>query len=539
VGVKDKVAPSAYNDIDNQTSYNYTYDAIGNLVGDVAEGISNISWTVYGKIKSISKTNGTLIRYGYDAAGNRISKIVTTATTGDSTYYVRDASGNTMAVYNKSGALPLTQTEAHLYSSSRLAIHNLATDVQNCAANSPTVFNFTRGNKFFELANHLGNVFVTISDKKIGIDPTADGTTDYNNADVVTVSDYYGFGMNMPGRSYNAGSEYRYGLNGKERDNEIKGEGNSLDFGDRMYDPRLGRWNKVDIKQEKYPGYSPYHFGYDNPIITIDPNGEENIVVIGNQSNAKGTVEPYSDFKNGKKEQGYRYGENRRHFLERGLNEALALKKNKTDNNEGTTIIVYKGTYTEAEIKHYQEKATKAGINFLVAENNTQIVNYINDKEFESNADWWFGDERGSDKITDFTYVGHGSPDKMWTGHAYDESYFDTKNFEIDEFSTSCNVTLLGCGNGVEVEELNQVNARGYKDRTAPTIFDDFQDRIIGSGGTITGFITTVIWGGAGLGTTAPHNQGYLFANDRNGTIQRNNVPADKAKKTEKGVADR
>ncbi|MCU7549877.1 hypothetical protein OCK74_12165 [Chitinophagaceae bacterium LB-8] len=39
---------------------------------------------------------------------------------------------------------------------------------------------------------------------------------------------------------------YRYGFNGKENDNEVKGDGNSLDFGGRIYDPRLGRWHSTD-----------------------------------------------------------------------------------------------------------------------------------------------------------------------------------------------------------------------------------------------------------------------------------------------------
>ena len=34
---------------------------------------------------------------------------------------------------------------------------------------------------------------------------------------------------------------YPSGFNGKENDDEIKGVGNSLDFGARMYDSRLGR----------------------------------------------------------------------------------------------------------------------------------------------------------------------------------------------------------------------------------------------------------------------------------------------------------
>src|SRR5439155_21804454 len=49
--VNDSVPAANYDvDIDNQVAGNYSYDAIGNLVKDNAEGISNISWTVYGKI---------------------------------------------------------------------------------------------------------------------------------------------------------------------------------------------------------------------------------------------------------------------------------------------------------------------------------------------------------------------------------------------------------------------------------------------------------------------------------------------------------
>jgi hypothetical protein len=33
---------------------------------------------------------------------------------------------------------------------------------------------------------------------------------------------------------------YRYGFNGKEKDNEVSGNGNSQDYGLRIYDPRLG-----------------------------------------------------------------------------------------------------------------------------------------------------------------------------------------------------------------------------------------------------------------------------------------------------------
>ena len=102
---------------------------------------------------------------------------------------------------------------------------------------------FTRGNKLFELTNHLGNVLSTISDKRYGVS-TDDSTVVYFNPDVVGANDYYPFGMLEPGRQYagsNLGS-YRYGFNGKEQDPEVKGTGNQYDYGFRIYDPRVGKF---------------------------------------------------------------------------------------------------------------------------------------------------------------------------------------------------------------------------------------------------------------------------------------------------------
>ena len=52
-------------------SSSYEYDAIGNLIKDSGEGIGNIDWTVYGKVASVNKTDGTTVSYRYDGAGNR------------------------------------------------------------------------------------------------------------------------------------------------------------------------------------------------------------------------------------------------------------------------------------------------------------------------------------------------------------------------------------------------------------------------------------------------------------------------------------
>lgn len=81
----------------------------------------------------------------------------------------------------------------------------------------------------------------------------------------------------MPGRKYEAGNSYRYGFNGKENDNEVKGDGNEIAFENRIYDPRTGRWLSLDPLQKKYPGESHYAFVSGNPIIYADKDGKDKI----------------------------------------------------------------------------------------------------------------------------------------------------------------------------------------------------------------------------------------------------------------------
>jgi len=67
---------------------------------------------------------------------------------------------------------------------------------------------------------------------------------------------------------------HSYGFNGKEKDDEVKGAGNELDFGARIFDPRIGRFLTLDPRMREYSGWSPYLFAANNPIILIDINGE-------------------------------------------------------------------------------------------------------------------------------------------------------------------------------------------------------------------------------------------------------------------------
>ena len=79
--------------------------------------------------------------------------------------------------------------------------------------------------------------------------------------------DYYLFGSPMYGRSFNS-SEYRFGFQNQESEDEIWGEGNANFFKHRISDNRLGRFFAVDPLAAKYPYNSTYAFS-ENKLIAF------------------------------------------------------------------------------------------------------------------------------------------------------------------------------------------------------------------------------------------------------------------------------
>ena len=123
------------------------------------------------------------------------------------------------------------------------------------------------GKKNYELSNHLGNVLAVISDRKKG-SGNVGGNYAYFDAVTISATDYYPFGMAMPGRTFNT-EGYRYGFNGQERDTEL---GNSFFTAEYWeYDARIGRrWNRDPVV---LAWQSPYAALDNNPIALSDPSG--------------------------------------------------------------------------------------------------------------------------------------------------------------------------------------------------------------------------------------------------------------------------
>ena len=128
----------------------------------------------------------------------------------------------------------------------------------------------------------LGNVNVVISDKKIGIDAGLPiikpvGGVDYYQADVVSVTGYMPFGMEMVGRTASVGPLYKFGFNGQLEVDEISGDGNHINYKFRGYDTRLGRMWGVDPITAQYPELTPYQHSSLNPIWKIELEGLEGV----------------------------------------------------------------------------------------------------------------------------------------------------------------------------------------------------------------------------------------------------------------------
>jgi RHS repeat-associated protein len=77
--------------------------------------------------------------------------------------------------------------------------------------------------------------------------------------------------MLVPNR-FESIEDYKYGYQGSEKDDEVKGEGNSYTTHFRMLDPRLGRWMSIDPKRTAFE--TPYSSMRNNPILYNDKKGD-------------------------------------------------------------------------------------------------------------------------------------------------------------------------------------------------------------------------------------------------------------------------
>ncbi|WP_460432894.1 RHS repeat domain-containing protein, partial [Arachidicoccus ginsenosidivorans] len=186
-----------------------------------------------------------VIRYYYDAAGNKLQK-----RTLDNTVSLTTPSITTYI----GGAVYLNDTLQFFGTPEGR--------VRSNADNTGWLYDYF-------LKDHLGNIRMMITD-------------DYNvSSPILEAYSYYPFGLQMAGISLqqtgNLQNKYLY--NGKELQEDLGL--NQYDYGARFYDAQIGRWHILDKLSDKYPNSSPYTYVLDRPTIAIDPDGQRIIFVNG------------------------------------------------------------------------------------------------------------------------------------------------------------------------------------------------------------------------------------------------------------------
>ncbi len=122
------------------------------------------------------------------------------------------------------------------------------------------------GVTYFE-KDHVGSVRATVTENG-----TPKGT-------VVGRYDYTPFGKRLTRASYPQDANNRFYFNGKEIQT-IDDWTTPLDYGARIYDPEILRWEKPDPLAEKYPEISPYVFSNNNPVLYVDKDGRDPIKAL-------------------------------------------------------------------------------------------------------------------------------------------------------------------------------------------------------------------------------------------------------------------
>ncbi|SHF74702.1 DUF6443 domain-containing protein [Flavobacterium defluvii] len=214
---------SAANTVDD-----YSYDANGNMTKDNNKNITGITYNNLNLPAQITfATTGNIV-YLYNAAGQKVQKIVTATSPANVT--TTDYLGG------------------YQYENAALKFFPTAEGyVEPISGSYKYVYQYK---------DHLGNIRLSY-DKTLVI-------KEENN--------YYPFGLKQNGyNNVKSGVENKYKYNGKELQDELGL--NFYDYGARNYDPALGRWMNYDPLAEKSRRFNPYTYALNNPVYFIDPDG--------------------------------------------------------------------------------------------------------------------------------------------------------------------------------------------------------------------------------------------------------------------------
>jgi RHS repeat-associated protein len=144
-------------------------------------------------------------------------------------------------------------------------------------------------------ATKAGYFLVYLSNEEASFSPLSgklEGAVYFDNLVIVTnegpimeENHYYPFGLLIHPLSTSGSGrlQNKYKYNDKELQNGEFADGSGLewhDYGARMYNQQIGRWHVIDNESETYFGLTPYNYGGNCPVNTVDIDG--NLFIFAN-----------------------------------------------------------------------------------------------------------------------------------------------------------------------------------------------------------------------------------------------------------------
>ncbi|WP_052248485.1 DUF6443 domain-containing protein [Chryseobacterium taiwanense] len=243
---------AGYPDISGNT---IAYDDNGNMKDHIDKGILQIDYNLLNLPKNITFNQTYLVRdgffgledtrnittqYSYRADGVKLKKLYTYGIVKSST-----------EAYKLTDYLDGFQYETE--------DSFLVNSVLRFVPTSEGYYNFENNKYIYSYTDHLGNVRLSYT-----------RNTTSGSAEALEENSYYPFGLKQQTPTIGVSNPaYKYQYNGKE----LQQETGWNDYGARMYMSDIGRWGVIDPLAEQSRRFTPYHYGNNNPIRFVDPDG--------------------------------------------------------------------------------------------------------------------------------------------------------------------------------------------------------------------------------------------------------------------------
>ena len=327
-----------------------TYDAMWNLarITDPSGAKSTFIYNEYNRLGRIRNANRDLIRYKYDAVGNRTQ--------------VEDTIDLTKQYHNLLQRREDNNTTAYTWDSNVLHAMGAGTDISE-----------QNSNNYQYLQDELGSPIRLLAEE--GIEQEVYGYDEFGQE---TIGNHH----NNHNNKENFTQPFTY--TGYQKDDVA----NTCYAQAREYKAGVGRFTGEDAIRA---GRNWYIYCNNDPLMNIDPLGLEEIVISGGIYSAT------------KRENDAYYYE----FIDAGLAQINELNQSSSDEN--ITWIIADHGWSDLNKSEFQKAADYEGVNLVFASNGQQVVNYLNYQTTTNRRlDGGVSNARQNDQVTNLSVFSHG-----------------------------------------------------------------------------------------------------------------------------------